>query len=442
MKKTSQLTFAAAMAGFLPFTLSAVADNWPNWRGPNFDGSSSEKASYPAEFTKEDAAWKTQLPGAGGSTPVVWDDAVFLTSANADNSAIFAIRIDAKTGKIVWSKKFSDEAMRDERTNTAGASAMTDGKLVHFFTGSGDLAAFDFDGNQVWHRNIEDDYGQFAMQWTFSSTPQLVHDTLYLQVLQRNEPVNGYGNTDGPIDSYLLAMDPATGKTRWKHVRENDAIMEAKEAFSTPIPITVDSRNELLIVGADCLTGHNPETGEELWRWGTYNEEKIGHWRLVPTATYGAGTVLICAPKGAPVYAIKAGGFGDISKAGNIWTSEGKEVTSDVPSPLFYDGYFYVLNGRNKFITCLHPTTGKVVWTSRIDGKTKIESSPTAVDGKIYFISHLGEVFVYSAGDNGGALLHTTMFGSSQSVNIRSSIVPADGTLYIRSDDHLYAIRK
>jgi len=101
-----------------------------------------------------------------------------------------------------------------------------------------------------------------------------------------------------------------------------------------------------------------------------------------------------------------------------------------------------VLNGRNKFIPCLHPTTGKVVWTSRIDGKTKIESSPTAVDGKIYFISHLGEVFVYSAGDNGGALLHTTMFGSSQSVNIRSSIVPAEGTLYIRSDDHLYAIRK
>ena len=138
--------------------------------------------------------------------------------------------------------------MRDERTNTAGASAVTDGKLVYFFTGSGDLAAFDFDGNKTWDRNIEDDYGQFAMQWTFSSTPQLVHDTLYLQVLQRNEPVNGYGNTDGPIDSYLLAMNPATGKTKWKHVRENDAIMEAKEAFSTPIPITVDSRNELLIL--------------------------------------------------------------------------------------------------------------------------------------------------------------------------------------------------
>ena len=101
MKKTSQLTFAAAMAGLVSFTLSAVADNWPNWRGPNFDGSSSEKASYPAEFTKEDAAWKTQLPGAGGSTPVVWGDAVFLTSANADNSAILAIRIDAKTGKII-----------------------------------------------------------------------------------------------------------------------------------------------------------------------------------------------------------------------------------------------------------------------------------------------------------------------------------------------------
>jgi len=441
MKKTSQLRLIAAATGLISFTLSASADNWHNWRGPNFDGSSSEKESYPTTFTKEDAAWKTQLPGAGGSTPIIWGDAIFLTSANADNSAVLAIRVDANSGEIIWSKEFSDEAMRDERTNTAGASAVTNGKLVYFFTGSGDLAAFDFDGNQVWHRNIEDDYGQFAMQWTFSSTPQLAYDTLYLQVLQRNEPVNGYGNTDGPIDSYLLAMDPATGKTKWKHVRENDAVMEAKEAFSTPIPITVDNRDELLIVGADCLTGHDPSNGKELWRWGTYNEEKIGHWRLVPTATYGESTILICAPKGAPVYAIKSGGAGDISQTGNIWTSEGKEVTSDVPSPLFYDGYFYVLNGRNKFITCLHPATGKVAWSSRIDGKTKIESSPTAVDGKIYFISHLGEVFVYSAGDDGGVLLHTTMFGSSQSVNIRSSIVPANGTLFIRTDDHLYAVK-
>tara|TARA_R110000850_G_scaffold271383_2_gene405630 strand:+ start:3421 stop:4680 length:1260 start_codon:yes stop_codon:yes gene_type:complete len=419
-----------------------MAANWPNWRGPHFDGS-SEESGFPATFAIDDGVeWKAQLPGAGGSTPIVWDNAVFLTSADESIDGIVAIRIDAKSGEIVWSKKFSEGTMRDERSNIAGSSPVTDGETVYFFTGAGDLAAFDFDGNLIWHRNIEEDYGQFAMQWTFSSTPQLAHDTLYLQVLQRDEPVNGRGNTDGPIESFLLAMDPATGKTKWKHVRENLAVQESKEAFSTPIPITFEGRDEILISGADCITGHSPATGEELWRWGTYNPERIGHWRLVPSPVYGQGMILVCAPKGAPVYAVQAGATKDHSEAPNPWISEGKEVTADVPTPLFYDGYFYILNGRNKFLTCLHPTTGKVLWSARIDAKTKIESSPTGVDGKIYFISQLGEVFVYSAGPNGGEVLNATTFGSSQSVNIRSSIVPANGALFIRTDDQLYAVRK
>ena len=122
--------------------------------------------------------------------------------------------------------------------------------------------------------------------------------------------------------------------------------------------------------------------------------------------------------------------------------SEGKEMTSDVPTPLFYDGYFYVLNDRNKFLSCVHPVSGKVIWSKAIDAKTKLEASPTGVDGKIYLISHLGEVFVYSAGVDGGEVLNATSFGTSQSVNIRASIVPAGKTLYIRTDNILYAVRK
>ncbi len=444
MQNHASLLFAGAAIAFSMFigAPAANAENWPNWRGPQFDGSSTE-TGYPAKFSKEDGvAWKCQLPGAGGSTPVVWDNSVFLTSVSEDGSGIVALRIDAKSGKIIWSKQFSDESMRDERSNTAGASAVTDGETVFFFTGSGDLAAYDFDGNQIWYRNIEKDYGQFAMQWTFSSTPQLAHGILYLQVLQRDVPVNGRGNTDGPIESFILAMNPASGETIWKHVRENLAVQESKEAFSTPIPIVHENREELLISGGDCLTSHDPKTGKELWRWGTYNPERIGHWRLVPTPTYGQGVVLVCGPKKSPVHAIEAGSDGNLPDSARLWVSEGKEVTADVPTPLFYDGYFYVLNGNNKFLTCLHPNTGKVVWSTRIDAKTKIESSPTGVDGKIYFISQMGELFVYSAGTEGGTLLNSTLFGVSQSVNIRSSIVPANGSLYIRTDDHLYAVRK
>ncbi|MDF1861492.1 MAG: PQQ-binding-like beta-propeller repeat protein [Verrucomicrobiales bacterium] len=418
------------------------ADNWPNWRGPYFNGASQE-TGFPEKFSPtEGVAWKAQLPGEGASTPVVWDDAVFLTSIDESKDGILGIRISAKTGEIVWAKKFGDGLRHDERSTFAGSSPVTDGKTVYFFSGAGDLAAYDFDGNQLWYRNIEKDYGAFAFQWTFSSSPQLYGDTLYLQVLQRDTKVNGRGSDKEPIDSYLLAMDPASGKTKWTHIRPSDAVQESREAFSTPIPILHEGRPELVITGGDCITGHDPETGKELWRWGTYNPERIGHWRLVPSPVYGQGTFLVCAPKGSPIYAIEAGGNGKVLGTANIWTTEGKEVTADVPTPLFYDGYFYVLNGRNKFLTCLHPGSGKVVWSQAINGKVKLEASPTGVDGKIYLMSHLGEVFVYSAGPDGGQLLNSTTFGSSQSVNIRASIVPANGTLFIRTDDQLYAVRK
>jgi len=433
--------FSASLLISLLATLSLQADNWPNWRGPYFNGSSQGKG-YPAEFSKrEGVAWQTQLPGEGASTPIVWGDAVFLTSIDAEKNCILAIRISAKSGEVVWAKEFGEGIRHDERSTFAGSSPVTDGKLVYFFSGAGDLAAFDFDGNQIWYRNIEKDYGAFAFQWTFSSSPQLYEGTLFLQVLQRDTKVHGRGGNE-PIDSYLLAMDPATGKTKWKHIRPSKAVVESREAFSTPIPVLHDGRAEIVITGGDSISGHDPETGKELWRWGTYNPERIGHWRLVPSPIYGEGTLLVCAPKGSPIYAIEAGGEGDLVGTANIWRTNGKEYTADVPTPLFYDGFFYVLNGRNKFLSCIHPSSGKVVWSQQINGKVKLEASPTGVDGKIYLMSHLGEVFVYSAGPDGGQLLNSTTFGASQSVNIRASIVPANGTLFIRTDDQLYAIRK
>lgn len=436
------LILLATLAAITSASIPLEAGNWPNWRGPYFNGSSEEKG-LPAVFSPEDGTiWKTQLPGEGASTPVVWGDAVFLTSIDESKDGIVAIRVDADSGEIVWSHKFGEGTRHDERSTFSGSSPVTDGKIVYFFSGAGDLAAYDFSGEQLWHRNIEKDYGEFAFQWTFSSSPQLYEGKLYLQVLQRDVPVNGRGRTDGPIESYLLAMDPATGETLWKHVRPSAAVQESLEAFSTPIPFMHEGRPEIVITGGDAISGHDPETGKEFWRWETYNPEKIGHWRLVPSPVYGQGVYLVCAPKGDPIYAIEAGGEGDLLGTANIWTTESKEVTSDVPTPLYYDGYFYILNGRNKFLTCVHPTSGKVVWSQAIDGKVKLEASPTGVDGKIYLISHLGEVFVYSAGPEGGQLLNSTTFGTSQSVNIRASIVPANGTLFIRTDDQLYAVRK
>jgi outer membrane protein assembly factor BamB len=435
------LLFLLSLLALIPLD-SLLAENWPNWRGPHFNGASTEK-DLPTVFSKtQGVAWETTLPGEGASTPVVWDDSIFLTSVDEKADAVVGICLSAKSGKILWSVPFGKGVRIDERSTYAGSSPVTDGKTVWFFSGNGDLAAYDFEGNQLWHRNIEKDYGDFAFQWTFSSSPQLYHGLLYLQVLQRDTPVNGRGLKNGPIESYLLALDPATGETKWKHVRPSDALQESREAFSTPIPVMHDGREELVISGGDCLTGHDPATGKELWRWGTYNPQQIGHWRLVPSPVYGQGVHLVCAPKGDPIYAIKAGGSGSLFDSAKLWASEGKEVTADVPTPLFYDGYFYILNGRNKFLSCVHPISGNIIWSRKIDAKTKLESSPTGADGKIYFMSQLGEVFVYSAGADGGEVLNATTFGSTQSVNIRASIVPANKKLYIRTDNVLYAIEK
>ncbi|NNE93999.1 MAG: PQQ-binding-like beta-propeller repeat protein, partial [Verrucomicrobiales bacterium] len=184
---------------------------------------------------------------------------------------------------------------------------------------------------------------------------------------------------------------------------------------------------------------HDPDSGKELWRWGTWNPGKEKFWRLVPSPVYGDGVILACAPKGQPVYAVKAGGNGALNDTALNWVSNDKQISSDVPTPLFYEGYFYILNGRNKFLSCIEPVTGKVVWTERLDAKQKLESSPTAADGKIYVMSHLGEVFVLQAGKD-YKLLNKADMGEKDSRECRSSIVPANGGLYIRTDQKLFCI--
>jgi outer membrane protein assembly factor BamB len=135
---------------------------------------------------------------------------------------------------------------------------------VIFFYSTGDLVAFDLDGRRLWSRNIQTDYGTFAFLWTFASSPTLFDGKLYVQVLQRDVAVQGRGHRDRPNESYLLALDPKSGKTLWRQTRPSEAVAESREAFSTPIPVSVEGRAQLLITGGDAITGHDPQTGKEL----------------------------------------------------------------------------------------------------------------------------------------------------------------------------------
>jgi outer membrane protein assembly factor BamB len=446
---------AQALVGLVALGASAGAENWAQWRGPGFNGSTTEK-NLPVTFSKTEAVvWRAPLPGPSGATPVVWDDLVFVASTDSTAKTCMALAFERKSGKELWRVKVADGMGQDRMSTFSNPSPVADGKRVWFFYGNGDLVCFDFAGKEIWRRNIQKDYGQFAFQWTFGASPLLYDGRLYVQVLQRDVPVNGRGRTDGPSESYLLALNPETGKELWRALRPSEARQESLEAYSTPMPYTHQGRTELLITGGDCISGHDPKTGKELWRWGTWNPTRITHWRLVPSAAAGEGVALVCGPKNSPVYAVKLGGHGTLANSGLAWQSfvqstensskaarslDARELSSDVPTPLFYEGRFYVLNGTKKKLFCLEPS-GNVLWSGDLAGREIFQASPTAGDGKVYVMNFAGEVFVVQAGGNEFNLLHKTAMADDENT-LRASIPISHGQLFIRTTKDLYCVGK
>jgi len=418
----------------------ARAGDWPQWRGPLLNGSTDEQ-DLPSSWSKtENIAWKAELPGAAASTPIISGDKVFISGVDSAKDALQAMCFDRTSGKLLWRHDFAGDTRRDYRSNFAAPSPVTNGKIVIFFYSTGDLIGYDLDGQQKWARNIQKDYGTFAFLWTFSSSPLLYDGKLYLPVLQRDVAVDGRGFSDRKNESYLLAMEPETGKTLWRQVRPSKAVAESRESFATPIPFEYEGTTQLLIVGGDALTGHDPATGKELWRWGTWNPARITHWRLVPSPVTGDGIILACAPKRDPLYAIKAGGSGLLDDDALAWVSrEVREVSSDVPTPAFYDGDFFVLSDVRKCLSRVEPRTGKVKWTVATPGRSKYEASPLAADGRIYLINFDGVVAVIDAA--GGDVLNVIPMDDPQHGEVvRASISAAHGQLFIRTTRTLYCV--
>ncbi|TLD68856.1 hypothetical protein FEM03_20495 [Phragmitibacter flavus] len=428
---------------------SLSAANWPGFRGPNHDGS-SPATGLPEKFSRTDGIkWAVDMPGPAASSPAVWGDSIFVSSSRPSDQKLLAMCVDAKTGGIKWQHEVTDGYKHDDRSNLASPSPATDGKLVYFLYGTSVLVAFDFEGKEVWKRDLGKDYGNFGTQWTYSTSPVLDGDKLYIQVLQRNEAFefNGMqkGDPNGKNESYILALEPATGKEIWRQVRASDAVAESLEAFSSPVFHTFEGKRLMLISGGDTMTGHDAETGKELWRLNSWNSAKIGHWRLVPSPVAGDGVVLACAPKKEPVFGVKLDSKGSVDP---LWTSNAREVSSDVSTPSFYQGKFYVLDSDRKTLACIEPKTGDVIWRGEFPTRTKIEASPTGADGKIYVVDQLGKVFVVKAGGSAMEVLLEADFGmegvtGTNSDNIvRAAIVPTNGMLLIRAQDRLYCVGK
>lgn len=424
-----------AIALAIPFC--SAAENWPQWRGPFFNGSTTEQG-LPIQWSKtNNVAWVAPLPGYSAATPVVWEDSVFVSSPDAQKNLLL-ICLDRRNGHVRWQQTVGAGDREKGRNNFASPSPVTDGKHVFILFATGDLAAYDFSGKKIWARDLAKEYHPFSIQWIYGSSPMLYKGKLYVQVLQRGGGQAGYFAPQGEAaqrESFLLCVDPETGKDLWRHIRATDAIRESQEAYTTPIPLEGKDGTEVIVVGGDYVTAHRTDTGAELWRCGGLNVGHESSWRIVPTPVVADGLVIACAPKRDPVLAIKDGGRGLVTESNIVWKLE--EYTADCVTPLVYQNRLFVLDGDHQMMTCLEPGTGRTKWRESLGVRDIFRASPTGADGKIYCVSESGTVVVLSAGEDFRILASFPM-GESP---VRSSIAVAQGNLFIRTAENLYAVR-
>jgi outer membrane protein assembly factor BamB len=413
---------------------AAVAGDWPQWRGPHLDGSAAA-AALPATWTLTEAVrWAVPMPGPGSSTPIVWGQRLFLTSVRSADNTLVALCIDTRSGQAVWTRE-AGEARNANNNTMASPSAVTDGTRVCFTFGTGRLICCRLDGSPAWERDLEQEFGHNALMFGYSSSPLLHEGVLYLPVLRNVRP-DAYGAATAasqPTPSYVIALDLATGRTRWRLERFAAAVAEAQEAYTTPVPLVRNGRTEILVYGADRLSAWDAADGHETWSWAGYNPDHINHWRVVNSPVVGPELVYVVGPKYGPLFALRPPAK-DGEPATVAWKHEG--LTPDASTPLLYEGRLYVLHDNRRLLACLDPATGALRWQGDLGGGGVIRASLTGADGRVFVLFETGEVVVVKAGDE-FQVLHRLDMGSRPA---RSSISVADEALFVRTADRLFCI--
>ncbi len=388
----------------------------------------------------DNVRWRTKLPSWSAATPIVWADTIFITSAEEGfmtldggrrksrgepvPDKIFLFAIDRKDGAVRWRKQIDSGNQLFRKQNSASPSPVTDGKHVWVMTGNGKFACFSMDGVEVWKRDIQADYGRFGLNHGYASTPLLEGDRLYVQVL------HGMKTKD---PSYVFAVDKGTGKTIWKVERPTDAQRESPDNYATPQIARVDNRQQLVVSGADYVTGHDIDSGKELWRIGGFNPTNDPANRTIASSVVIGANVFTTSTRGHPFIAFRAGGLGNITGKSEIWKNT---LGADVPTPTTDGKYLYALVD-NGILNCLEAATGKVVYQGKRIERGTYSASPLLADGKIYCINEEGTTTVVKAGQEFEVLAVNKLDGLTL-----ASPVAVDDEIFIRTADYLYCIRK
>jgi outer membrane protein assembly factor BamB len=430
----------------LPAPVRASAA-WPSFRGPQASGL-ADKQNLPDEWdvkTGRNIRWKTPIPGLAHSSPIVWGDRVFVTTAiSSKGTATFKpglygdgdaaedrsphkwvlYALDAKTGQIAWERVAFDGEPRNKRhikSTYASASPVTDGRIVVAWFGSQGVFAYDMNGQPLWSVDIgRVDMGAYdipSVEWGPASSPILYKDLVILQV-------------DTQADSFLLALNAATGDTVWKTDRDE------LPSWGTPTVVSTPAGDELVTNASNYIRGYDPATGAERWRLG-------GSSKITAPTPFGAGGLIVVASGRGPerpIFAIRPGARGDLtlpkdqtSSTSVAWSKTGRG--SYMPTPLAHDGILYVI-ANNGVFDAYDLESGAEIYRQRLDPVgSGFSASPVAVDGRIYLSSEDGDIIVIAAGRE-----FKKLGAFSMGDLLMATPAIAGGAMYVRTAGALFAI--
>ena len=395
------------------FFLSSVSSaQWPQFRGPAGQGHSAERA-LPVEWSEtRNVAWKTAVPGRGWSSPVIANGRVWLTTAVAASrgASLRALAFDVETGKEVVNVevfRLSNASLKNPKNSHASPTPILDGDRVYVHFGGDGTAALDSgSGAIIWRSQFP-----YASQHGSGGSPALYNDLLIF-------------SGDGHYEAWVIALETRTGKVRWKTERRKPF----DQAYTTPLLITVNGRDQIVSVGAYRATAYDPATGKEIWMV-RYDDG----FSNVPRPVYGHGLVFIATGFQQPsLIAVRADGIGDVTGTHIAWSmSRGAPYT---PSPLLVGDELYVISDLG-VLTCVDGRTGKVLYQQRIGGNHS--ASPIYADGRIYFLSEEGVATVIVPGAAFQRLAVNELNGATL-----ASIGVANASFFVRTNTHLYRIRQ